>query len=132
MISPIELFNAIGDRKAIVIVDNCFSGDLVMSAPDNITIVWASDSATVAKEDTNIWSFGISKKEDWSIIQNQIRWEDVIVDQWKATTGLVNNNNIPLDIRWFINAARREKHFKDINQQPMVNAGVKNNIGLYK
>ncbi|MCA9377776.1 hypothetical protein KC711_02565 [Candidatus Peregrinibacteria bacterium] len=39
MISPAELFEAIGARKAVVIVDHCFSGDLVMSAPDNVTIV---------------------------------------------------------------------------------------------
>lgn len=49
-ISPKELYDAIWDRKAIVIVDKCYWWNLVNDAPENITVVSSTDDKTAAFE----------------------------------------------------------------------------------
>lgn len=143
MISPAELFEAIGARKAVVIVDHCFSGDLVMSAPDNVTIVWASDSMTTAldtiKNDGNMKSekglvmrneMVTGKREKIQIVKGEKVKKSENIFWWKATFGLTGNKNIPLDIRWFIDSARAVSHLRDHNQQPTINAGITSSANL--
>ncbi len=143
MISPVELFEAIGKRKAVVIVDHCFSGDLVMSAPDNITIIWASDSMTTAldtiKNDSSIKSekglvirneIVTGKREKIQIVKGEKVRKSEDIFWWKATFGLTGNKNIPLDIRWFVDSARAVSHLRDHNQQPTINAGITSSTNL--
>jgi hypothetical protein len=97
MISPQELFAAIGDRKAIVIVDKCFGWDLTLLAPKNVTVVSASDSFTPAEEITVNESPWWVPKMLW---KEEYKTEDGI--QRGMSTYHMTDNWPWLNIDWFV------------------------------
>lgn len=119
-INPQELMEAIWSRKAIVVVDMCYGGDLALHAPKNVTVVSASDSRTKAGE--------IDPETGWEYIKKDIIWIDDIWERnlkqwekrgiatrWVATAWLTRSDM--LDVRGMIEASRKEGKW---NQQPVI------------
>lgn len=110
-ISPQELFDAIGERNTIVIVDKCYGWDLTLLAPKNITIVSATDSASVAGEQeysSNSWqnTRNASRVNEG----NTLSWREEVISsrwtkRWKATYGMTDSEKQWLDLKWFVSWA---------------------------
>lgn len=73
-ISPEELYRAIWERKAIVIVDQCFWWDIAKHAPKNIKVISSTDNKSTAAESMwrmrNVWMVTLVGREEhwnWSV-----------------------------------------------------------------